>query len=138
MLLQRLEQRVQAQRFAAGGLELAKVARARRCPGEVPLAEMLVQQLEHLELGAGDAGIVDEIGAAQRLEPRLELRRAHALASGGAFVEIGDRLDVEIEHVAAASGSMDGTGSPRPGRSGKSACSGFTPTMPAPAGRRAP
>ena len=69
MLLQRFEQRMQAQRLAAFGLERPKRPRAVAVLREMPLAKAPVHELERLELGRRHAGIVHEGGLAQRLQP---------------------------------------------------------------------
>jgi len=63
----------------------------RRGAGQMVLAEMCVAALEQRQLDRGDAGVVHQIGVAQRLQARLEPRCAYLRACLGALAEIGKR-----------------------------------------------
>ena len=86
-------------RIAARNLKRPEFARTQRTPANMLLPEMPVEQLQHFELGARDAGVVDEIDVAQGAETLLEFRRLHALAGRPAFAEIRDPFDVQVKHV---------------------------------------
>ncbi len=94
--LQRIEQRLPLQRLAARGAEGGEGGAALRV-GTV--REVAVQQRQHLQLGRGHAGVVDEFRGAQRCQPLLEGRLGHPAPRRLAGGEFGQRLDVDVQHV---------------------------------------
>ena len=100
LLLQRFEERMEAQRIAAArDIGLERIA-ARIAWREMMLPEMIVEKLEYRSLRFGDARVVDERNDAQRLQHRLERGRRHPRARARALPELRDGLDVDVEDIA--------------------------------------
>ncbi len=106
--LQRLEQRVPAQRLAAlfdEGEEsfaprAARFGRSALAIGrQVLRTEMREQEFQHFELGGGHAGVVDQRRCTQIGQARLEAGRANQPPRGIAGIELVDRLHVDVQHV---------------------------------------
>src|SRR5687768_16115516 len=87
------------QALAAIALEAAESRTALGLLLEMVFAEMSIRLLEQRHLERRDRRILDELRAARGLECRLELRACHAGQDFGVLACIGDRLDVDIEHV---------------------------------------
>ena len=90
--------RMAAKRLAAHHAELGEGTRAGARPGEVARAEVIVDALEHLALGAGHLGVLD-LGRFAQARALLAPARGQLRVGGGELAEVRHRLDVDVERV---------------------------------------
>ena len=95
----RIVQRVAAQRFAALAAIVIEGSRARGPAAEMLAPEVLEQHLQHRQLGARDARVVDVLGGPQPRELALELRRRDSLARLDALGELRHVGHRDVQHV---------------------------------------